>query len=91
MITVNHSLIPGVLILTDKPVDDETYYKLDHLFGSAKHVIHRENTDSDPERYVKGFNGLLEHLDIPPCQSAQARNDAVELLVCLPNCLGLDL
>ena len=91
MIRVNHSLIPGVLIITDDPVDDETYYKLDHLYGSAKHVIHLNNTEKDPQRYVDGVNGLLEHLGAPVCNTPEERNLVIEGLLRPPHWVVLNM
>jgi len=91
MIRVNHSLIPGVLIITEQPVDDDTYYQLDRQFGSAKHVIHLNNTDKDPERYVEGVNGLLNHLGLHACNTSEERNIAIKNLLQLPHWLVLNL
>lgn len=91
MIRVNHSLIPGVLIITEQPVDDDTYGQLDQLYGSAKHVIHLSNTDKDPQRYVDGVNGLLNHLGLHGCNTPEERNIAIGNLLQLPNWLVLNL
>lgn len=91
MIRVNHSLIPGVLIITDNPVDDDTYRELDVQYGSAKHVIHLNNTENDSQRYVDGVNGLLNHLGLHACNTVEERNIAIKNLLQLPNWLVLNM
>lgn len=91
MMLVNHSLIPGVLIITESEPTERELDLLEKYYGSYKHIVRRRNLPHDAEAYVRAFNEMLIHVGLPPAQNAVERNESITKLLQLPHWLELNM